>query len=293
MYYRISNMNKFTNKMFDSIKGALQKNAVQSGAKNILKFERDKTCTVRLIPNIQNPEKTFFHYYTYDWSSFSTGQYTTLLSPATFGQRCPITENKYRILRNGSEEEKNKANLLRRNERWLVNAYVIDDPVNPENNGTLKIIRYGKQLHKIISDAIDGEGSEDFGARIFDLSENGVNLKIKSEQQGDYITYVSSKFTLPKKIEGLSESKSEEIYNSVFDLSSVVQTKSNEEILQTLDEHFFTKPTLLVEEKKQAVQSASIDYDNEELSKVSSSSSSDDDASDDDENLKKLLADLE
>lgn len=288
-------MNKFTNKMFDSIKGALQKNAVQSGAKNILKFEKDKTYTVRLIPNIQNPEKTFFHYYTYDWSSFSTGQYTTVLSPATFGQRCPVTENKYRILRNGTDEEKHKANLLRRNERWLVNAYVVDDPVNPENNGTLKIVRYGKQLHKIISDAIDGEGSEDFGARIFDLSENGVNLKIKSEQQGDYITYVSSKFTMPKKIDGLSDSKAEEIYNSVFDLSSVVQTKSNEELLQILDEHFFTKPTLLVESKSSDNITSNRSESLSEDSSPSSSyvDSSDDTSDNDDENLKKLLADLE
>jgi hypothetical protein len=289
-------MNKFTNKMFDSIKDALQKNTVQSGARNILKFEKDKTYTVRLVPNIQNPEKTFFHYYTYDWSSFSTGQYTTALSPATFGQRCPITENKYRILRNGTEEEKHKANLLRRNERWLINAFVVDDPVNPENNGTLKIVRYGKQLHKIISDAIDGEGSEDFGARIFDLSENGVNLKIKSEQQGDYITYVSSKFTMPKKIDGLSESKAEEIYNSVFDLSSIVQTKSNEEILQMLDEHFFTKPTLLVENRSSASNNRADDAFEDSISSSSSSSSSSSESSsdeDDDENLKKLLADLE
>jgi hypothetical protein len=288
-------MNKFTNKMFDSIKGALQKNAVQSGAKNILKFEKDKTYTVRLIPNIQNPEKTFFHYYTYDWSSFSTGQYTTVLSPATFGQRCPVTENKYRILRNGTEEEKHKANLLRRNERWLINAYVVDDPVNPENNGTLKIVRYGKQLHKIISDAIDGEGSEDFGARIFDLSENGVNLKIKSEQQGDYITYVSSKFTMPKKIDGLSDSKAEEIYNSVFDLSSIVQTKSNEELLQVLDEHFFTKPTLLVENKSPSINNR-VDVSDESVAASMNSfsdDSSDSSSEDDDENLKKLLADLE
>jgi hypothetical protein len=288
-------MNKFTNKMFDSIKGALQKNAVQSGAKNILKFEKDKTYTVRLIPNIQNPEKTFFHYYTYDWSSFSTGQYTTVLSPATFGQRCPVTENKYRILRNGTEEEKHKANLLRRNERWLINAYVVDDPVNPENNGTLKIVRYGKQLHKIISDAIDGEGSEDFGARIFDLSENGVNLKIKSEQQGDYIKYVSSKFTMPKKIDGLSDSKAEEIYNSVFDLSSIVQTKSNEELLQVLDEHFFTKPTLLVENKSPSINNR-VDVSDESVAASMNSfsdDSSDSSSEDDDENLKKLLADLE
>jgi hypothetical protein len=291
-------MNTFTNKMFDSIKDALQKNAVQSGTRNILKFEKDKTYTVRLIPNVSSPEKTFFHYYTYDWSSFGTGQYTSVLSPTTFGQRCPITDTKFKVLRNGTDEEKAKANLLRRNERWLINAYVIDDPTNPENNGTLKIIRYGKQLHKIISDAIDGEGSEDFGPRIFDLSENGVNFKIKSEQQGDYISYTSSKFTMPRKVEGMTDAKAEEIYNSAFDLTSIVSTKSHDELLEILDEHFFAKPTLLVESKTaQHREVASIEAAGE--FKAPKVSDTDDDTSpfgsdsEDDDNLKKLLADLD
>jgi hypothetical protein len=276
--------------MFDSIKNALQKNTTQSNLKNIMKFEKDKTYTVRLVPNISQPEKTFFHYYTYDWSSFSTGQYTSIVSPTTFGQKCPMTDTKYRLLRNGNEEEKAKANLLRRNERWLVNAYVVDDPTNPENNGTMKIIRYGKQLHKIISDAIDGEGSEDFGPRIFDLSENGVNLKIKSEQQGDYITYVSSKFTMPRKIEGLAEEKMEDVYNSVLDLTSVIPTKSQDEIVQSLDEHFFCKRTLLVEKKAEEVMNEVENLNSQSTSSVQSSSSED---ISDDENIKKLLADLD
>jgi hypothetical protein len=276
--------------MFDSIKNALQKNAVQSNVRNIMKFEKDKTYTVRIIPNVEQPEKTFFHYYTYDWSSFSTGQYTSALSPVTFGQKCPITDAKYRILRNGSTEEKEKANLLRRNERWLVNVYVVDDPTTPENNGTMKIVRYGKQLHKIISDAIDGEGAEDFGARIFDLSENGVNLKVKCEQQGDYITYVSSKFTMPRKIEGLTEDKMESIYNSIFDLTSVVQTKSSDELLGILDEHFYAKSTLIVEKRN-----TEIIREAESLSAPpfeTFNTSSDANVSDD-ENIKKLLADLD
>lgn len=288
-------MSTFTSNMFNSIKEALQKSSAQSGIRNILKFEKDKVYTVRLVPNVTNPEKTFFHYYTYDWSSFSTGQYTSVMSPATFGLPCPLTNAKYRLNRVGTDEEKEKAKLLRRNERWLVNAYVIDDPTNPDNNNTLKVIRYGKQLHKIISDAIDGESAEDFGPRIFDLSENGVNLKIKCEQQGDYITYVSSKFTLPKKIEGMTDSKAGEIYNSVIDLTSIIPTKSNDEILQVIDEHFYTKPTLLVEKKtvvvKNISENVSSDDDDDVVVPAQKAQIADDPS--DDENLQKLLADLD
>lgn len=285
-------MSTFNSKMFDSIKEALQKSSAQSNSKNILKFEKDKTYTVRLIPNIKQPEKTFFHYYTYDWSSFSTGRYISVLSPATFNQRCPLTETKYRVMRNGTDEEKEKAKNFRRNERWLVNAYVVDDPTNPENNNTLKIVRYGKQLHKIISDAIDGEGAEDFGPRIFDLSENGVNLKIKCEQQGDYITYVSSKFTMPKKIDGMSDSKAESIYDSIYDLSSVIPTKSQDELIEVIDEHFFNKATLIVEKESSAKNEEVVNI-KREMTEIAKDKVEDNGDLSDDENLQKLLADLD
>jgi hypothetical protein len=225
--------------MFESIKSALAKNPSQSRNKDILKLEVGNTYTVRLIPNIKDPAKTFFHYYTFGWTSFCTGQYVAAVSPSTFGAKDPIAETRYRLLRAGTEDEKNKAKSVLRAEKWLVNAYVINDPVNSENNGKTMIIRYGKQLHKIIMDAIEGEGSEDLGARIFDLSDKGCNLKIKVEQQGDYPTYVSSKFMMPKAVEGLDKSKIDDVYKNIYDLESVFTVKSYDELKQMLDEHFF------------------------------------------------------
>lgn len=260
--------------MFESIKSALQKSPTQSLAKNILKLEVGNTYVVRLLPNVKNPEKTFFHYYTVGWTSYSTGQYISALSPATFGERDPITEAKYRIMRSNTEspELKKKADTIRRIEKWLVNAYIIKDPQNPENNGKVMIVRYGKQLQKIIADAIEGEDASDFGPRIFDLSENGCNLNIKVEKQGDYPTYVSSKFSPPKAVEGLNESNINEIYNSAYDLTSVIPSRSQEDLVTMLDEHFYCKggtqkveaqpsPTAIEVESTKTTVTSSIDDD--------------------------------
>lgn len=234
-------MNNITNSMFESIKSALQKAPTQSLQKNILKLEVGNNYIVRLLPNFKNPEKTFFHYYTVGWTSYSTGQYVSALSPTTFNERDPIIEARYRILRSNTEsaEMKKKADTIKRIEKWLVNAYIIKDPKNPDNNGKVMIIRYGKQLQKIIADAIEGEDSDQFGPRIFDLSENGCNLNIKVEKQGDYPTYVTSKFSPPKAIDGMTESKAEEIYKSSYDLTSVIPSKSYDDMVTLLDEHFY------------------------------------------------------
>ena len=228
--------------MFQSIKSALAKDESQSTSnyREIMKLEPGKTYTVRLLPNISNPAKSFFHYYTQGWTSYATGQYVQALSLQSFGERDPIAEERYRILRLGTDEEKKKAESVTRSEKWLVNAYVIEDPTNPDNNGSVKMVRYGRQLAKIIEQAINGEDSDEFGARIFDLSKDGCNLKIKVEKQGDYPTYVSSRFTSPTDL-GLSESKIKELYSKVHDLERAVTVKTHDELVEMWEEHFKCK----------------------------------------------------
>lgn len=227
--------------LFQSIKGALAQDKNNSGYSEILKTEAGNTYTVRLLPFTKDPKKTFFHFFTHGWKSFANGQYIAALSPQTFGERDPIAEERYRILRTGSETEKEKAKAIGRSEKWLVNVYVVNDPTNPDNNGKVKILRYGKQLQKIIIDAIEGEEAEDFGPRIFDLSPNGVNLKIKVEKQGEYPSYVSSKFSMPSAVPEMDDTKAKKVYDSVFELEKVFQLKSYDELKAMLDEHFHCK----------------------------------------------------
>ena len=246
-------MSTFNTTMFQSIKAALAKNedAGNNTYTEILKTTPGNTYTVRLLPYAQDPSKTFFHYYTHGWVSFANGQYVQALSPSTFGERDPIAEERFRILRTGTEEEKEKVSAIKRAEKFLVNVYVIDDPTNSDNNGKVKLLRYGKQLHKIIMEAIEGEDAEEFGPRIFDLGPNGVSFKIKVENQGEYPTYVSSRFTSAGKL-NLTDDEQEKIYKGVFDLSKVFTLKSYDELKTMLEEHFhLAQSTVKVDEQPQ------------------------------------------
>ena len=229
--------------MFQSIKDALAKSDAENTPavyNEVMKTTPGNTYTVRLLPFAKDPKNTFFHYFNHGWVSFATGQYVQALSPLTFSERDPIAEERFRILRMGTEDEKEKVKAIKRVEKYLVNVYVIDDPTNPDNNGKVKLLRYGKQLHKIIMEAIEGEDAEEFGPRIFDLSTNGVNFKIKCENQGEYPTYVSSRFTSAGKL-SLSESEQKKSYDSVYDLTKVYSLKSYDELKQMFDEHFLVK----------------------------------------------------
>ena len=230
---------KYTANLFESIKEALNKKSTGDGGsfKDFMKLEIGKTYLVRLIPNLTNPERTLFHYYHHLWNSVVTNELVSCLCPATYGERCPIDEYRSKIYRNQDKAEIERIKPIKRNENWLANVYVIKDPTNPDNQGQTKILRFGKQLDKIITSAISGDDADDLGAKIFDLSEKGCNLRIKVEtNEGGYPTYVASKFTSPSPLEGNPDI--DEIYSSIKSLDNIFEHKSYEEIAKALNVHF-------------------------------------------------------
>ena len=291
-------MSTFTQSMFDSIKTAL--NNTNNGATNsradILRFTPDNQYDLRFVPNVKDPEKTFFHYYTQSFTSFSTGQFISAMSPQTFGNTDLIAQTKFRLKANGTEEEKRKADTIRRTENWLVNVYVVNDPSNPDNNGEVKIMRFGKQLHKIIMDSIQDEDEAAVGFRAFDLGENGCTFRVKVEKQGDFPTYVTSKFLLPSAVPGLDDG--EAVMEKVYALDEVFNLKSDEEINKLLDEHFYcgdgrssgasTGSSSSAPEKK-----ADPELDEEVPMDFSKKESTKEPAPDNDDKLEELLAGLD
>ncbi len=231
-------MSTFTKSMFASIKDALSKEGSSNKTADILRTKPGNSYEVRFLPDIEDPANTFYHYYSHGWTSYSTGQYVTAVSPTTWGDRDPIAEHRLKIYRGGTAEEKAKSEAIYRRENWLVNVYVVNDPADPENNDTVKILRFGKQLHKIIMEGITGEDSDQFGEKIFDLSDKGCTFRIRCDKQGDFPTYVSSKFLFPSEIPGLDDSRIKEIYAGGHDLKETFRTKTYEELKAMLDEHF-------------------------------------------------------
>ena len=246
-------MSQFNTKsMFEAIKQSLSTEKESGGNglyREILKFKAGSTYQVRLLANPNAPKETIFHYYNHGWNSLSTGKFVTALCPTTFGDTCPIDKYYLNTYRNGTESEKKAAAVLSRKEGWMVNVYVISDPDNPANDGTVKILRYGKELDKIIQNALTGDDAEDFGVeKVFDLL-SGSTLRIKCENKAadkrggkNYTTYTSSRFLTPSTLD-LDDQTIEKIYSSVHDLKSVNKQTTFAEMQRLLDEHFFCLST--------------------------------------------------
>jgi hypothetical protein len=281
---------KYNTNMFDSIRDALnnQQQKQNTGTRDIITLEKGSTYVVRLLPNIKDPDKTWFKYSTFGWNSFATGAYTSAISPTSWNERDPIAEERIRIYRNGTEADKEKIKNIRRSDRWIMNAYVVSDPTNPENNGKVKLIRFGKQLFNIINNAISGEDADEFGAKIFDLTSAGVNLKIKVDDQGGFANYTASRFTSPVDLK-LTDEQIEGIYNSVKELDKVFTIRSYDDLKKLLDDHYHCQasaPAASPAPSKAPASHAEQFTPSETVSETSF------DDEDDEEKMRKLINDL-
>ena len=280
-------MSKYTSTLFESLKDSLSaKTNTESSFKDFLKCEPDKTYVVRLLPNLEDNSKTRFHYWQHIFDSCVTGKKISILCPNTYGEKCPIDEYRSKVWASKNEKLIEQSKPLRKTEKWLYNVYVVSDPTNPDNNGQVKILNAGVQLQKIIQSAIDGDDSQEFGFKIFDLSEAGCNLRIKVEKnEGGYPQYVSSRFMSSSKIEGLDDIDS--IYESVKPLDSFFQRKSYDEIKKLMDTHFFGK-----EEEKAITTSIQEEDDEDDIDIETSTTDSHSSLSDEDQKMHDILKDL-
>jgi SsrA-binding protein len=163
----------------------------------------------------------------------------------TFEAGIALTGTEVKSLRGGKATIGESYAGEKNGELWLVNAYIISDPENPENEGKVKIIRYGRELAKVIDNAIDGDDATEFGVeKVFDV-QGGATLRIKCENKvangktsskgAKYVTYASSKFLSPSEIEVDLDA----VYSQIFDLKAVNKQTTPSEMQRLLDEHFF------------------------------------------------------
>lgn len=227
---------KLNASMFETIKEALNKTNDTGGGQfaNILRMPAGKTYTVRLLANFDNFEKTYFTHYVHSFTSLTTGQFINTLSLQTFGEPDPLTDYFWKMIK-GSEEDKKIGKIIRRKDQWFVNVLVEDDPSNPENNGTVKVLKFGTQLKKIIDEFFEGERSKKYGLRIFDLSDKGAVFKIKAEASGDFVKFEKSYFEDAET--GYTDDQLDDIYSQAHDLEQILPVKTYDEILEILNTH--------------------------------------------------------
>lgn len=223
-----------------------QRSTANKGDKDYLKPKAGSTYLVKLLPYKEDFAKTFVQYDFHGWQSIEPGrQYvTTGACPRTWGNKCIVCDAGYAAY-NRKEQYLGdlKSKLLLKRTTFMINVLVIEDPVNPENIGTIKVLRYGQVLNQKFHDALYGDDKEELGSRVFNFTPEGVHLKIQVERKGGNanapLTYEKSKFLSSAKLDFSSLPEFGEALDQAKDLTTFIpKTKSDSEIVALLDKHF-------------------------------------------------------
>lgn len=230
---------KFTEALFDKLKEAHNKEPNTGSGGNYLKLKPGNTYTIRLVPNIDDIEKSTFQYFKHAFRSVSSGQFVNFMCPSSTQDPCPFCSKRFELWdtyqKTNDERYKEMTKPVRRTDRRLVNVYVVDDPSNPQNNGSVKLMEYGKggTIDNCIDQAMNGMMADEQGFRIFDLSPNGMNMQIQvTKNSGGFNEYVA----IFKKACALPNvTDVDTIYEKLTDLTKIPVVKTFDEIKQLLD----------------------------------------------------------
>ena len=159
-------------------------------------------------------------------------------SLTTLGKDDPLGEYNRELWNSGDEDLKNQVRKQKRKLSYYANVYIVKDPANPENEGQVKIFRFGKKIYDMIMEAVNGdelEGRE--GINPFDFW-SGANFKLRAKKVAGYPNYDSSEFQDPSTLEDLDDAQLESIWKRQHSLQALVaedQFKSYEQLKARLD----------------------------------------------------------
>ena len=165
----------------------------------------------------------------------------------TIGLRCPVCSKSVEMWRSSDPILKKRSEGIRRQHNFITNFYVINDLKTPENNGKVKLLKYGKQIDGKIVSALEGDLAKFYGTKIYRLDGEGCTFMIKAEKNSDtkdpsksWVTYANSAFLPPSAIEGMTEEKMVEITKNIIAITPLYnKCKTSEELVELMNKHYF------------------------------------------------------
>ena len=157
-------------------------------------------------------------------------------SLTTIGKNDPVGELNRTLWNSGRESDKDIARKQKRKLSYYANVYIVKDSANPENEGQVKLYKFGKKIFDKITAAMQPEFDDEEAINPFDFWK-GANFKLKIKQVAGFWNYDSSEFARSEALLD-DDDKLEEIYNKIYDLSEFTaadQFKTYEQLKARLD----------------------------------------------------------
>ena len=138
--------------------------------------------------------------------------------PTTIGKKCPVCEYNSSLWNSGIEANKEIARKQKRRLVYMSNILVLKDPANPQNEGELKLFKYGKKIFDKINDQMNPQFEDENPTNPFDLWE-GANFRLKIRKVDGFNNFDKSEFDSVSPLYEGADEKLEELWKKEFPLS--------------------------------------------------------------------------
>jgi len=155
----------------------------------------------------------------------------------TVNEKCPVCEHNSTLWNSGIEANKEIARKQKRKLTYIANILVISDPSNKENEGQIKLYKFGKKIFDKISEAMNPEFADETPVNPFDMWE-GANFKLKIRNVEGYRNYDKSEFAEKSALFEGDDAKLEELWKNEYslkDFTDAKQFKPYEQLKSRLD----------------------------------------------------------
>ena len=155
----------------------------------------------------------------------------------TVNEKCPVCEHNNKLWNSGIEANKEVARKQKRKLTYIANILVISDPSNPENEGTIRLYKFGKKIFDKITEAMNPEFADETPVNPFDMWE-GANFKLKIRNVEGYRNYDKSEFADKSALFDGDDDKLESLWKKEHSLKEFTESskfKPYDQLKQRLD----------------------------------------------------------
>ena len=141
----------------------------------------------------------------------------------TKNQQCPVCEHNNKLWNSGIEANKEIVRKQKRKLNYIANVYIVSDPKHPENEGRVKLFKFGKKIFDKITEAMNPQFADETPINPFDLWK-GANFKLKIRKVEGYQNYDKSEFESQSPLSDDDE-ELEKIWKSEHSLAGLTADK--------------------------------------------------------------------
>jgi hypothetical protein len=131
-----------------------------------------------------------------------------------------VCEHNSGLWNSGIKANKDIVSKQKRKLNYIANVYIVSDPKHPENEGQIKLFRFGAKIFDKLTEAMNPQFEDESPINPFDLWK-GANFKLKIRKVEGYQNYDKSEFDSPSPL-STDDDKLEKIWQAEFALSELV-----------------------------------------------------------------------